>query len=486
MSNTLRPKTLLLSEAQVPKIIDQAIQVLATVGVFVENEEALALLDGAGQRIDSGRAYLTEEVIREAVASAPSQIRLYDRDGNLAVDMSGDNVHFDPGSAAIHILDPETRRRRAPTTDDAIHLAWVTQSCKNIAAQSTGLVPGDVDGDFADRFRLYLALSNCSKPVVTGTFVTEAFDVMKKMLIAVRGSEQALREKPLAIFDAAPTPPLKWSNLIAQALVDAAKAGIPAEMVSMPMTGATSPVTLRETVVQHCAECLSGVVINQLAAPGAPIIWGGSPSGFDMRHGATPMGAIETMMIDMAYAQVGKHLGLPTHAYMGLSDSKCAGWQAGAESGIGAVLAALAGVNMISGPGMLDFESCQSLEKLLLDNEACGMALRLVQGISHGSADEAVSLIGSVVKTGHFLAHPHTRKNFRNELYLPGKVLDRASYDAWETAGAPDSAAVAAQEVQRIIAKGNPAPLSVELKSELDGLIKSEASRLGLGSLPGI
>ena len=198
------------------------------------------------------------------------------------------------------------------------------------------------------------------------------------------------------------------------------------------------------------------------------------------------MGAIETMMIDMAYAQVGKHLGLPTHAYMGLSDSKCVGWQAGAESGIGAVLAALAGVNMISGPGMLDFESCQSLEKLLLDNEACGMALRLVRGISHGSADEAVNLIGSVVSTGHFLAHPHTRKNFRTQLYLPGKVLDRASYDAWEAAGAPDSAAVAADEVQRIIAKGNPAPLSAELKSELDGLIKAEANRLGLGSLPGI
>ena len=486
MSRTLRPKTLLFSQEQLPLIIDQAIQVLGTVGVFVENEEALALLDGAGQRIDNGSAFLTEEVVRKAVATAPSQIVLYDRDGNPAVDMSDDNVHFDPGSAAIHILDPQTRRRRAPVVRDCIHLGWVTEKCKNIAAQSTGLVPSDVHGDFADRYRLYLALNNCSKPVVTGTFVTEAFEVMRNMLIAVRGSEQALREKPLAIFDCAPTPPLKWSNLIAQALVDSARAGIPAEMVSMPMTGATSPVTLRETVVQHCAECLSGVVINQLASPGAPIIWGGSPSGFDMRHGATPMGAIETMMIDMAYAQVGKHLGLPTHAYMGLSDSKCVGWQAGAESGIGAVLAALAGVNMISGPGMLDFESCQSLEKLLLDNEACGMALRLVRGISHGSADEAVNLIGSVVSTGHFLAHPHTRKNFRTQLYLPGKVLDRASYDAWEAAGAPDSAAVAADEVQRIIAKGNPAPLSAELKSELDGLIKAEANRLGLGSLPGI
>ena len=177
----------------------------------------------------------------------------------------------------------------------------------------------------------------------------------------------------------------------------------------MPLAGATAPVTLREMVVQHCAESLSGVLIHQLADPGAPIVFGGSPSAFDMRHGTTPMGAIETMMVDVGYAQVGKHLGLPTHAYMGLSDAKGVDYQAGLESGLGAVLAALAGINMVSGPGMLDFESCQSLEKLVLDNEACGMALRLVQGISHDSAGEAVELLRQLVESGSLLGHPHTR-----------------------------------------------------------------------------
>jgi len=33
---------------------------------------------------------------------------------------------------------------------------------------------------------------------------------MYDMLVAVRGSAAALREKPLAIFDACPSPPLKW------------------------------------------------------------------------------------------------------------------------------------------------------------------------------------------------------------------------------------------------------------------------------------
>ena len=89
-------------------------------------------------------------------------------------------------------------------------------------------------------------------------------------------------------------------------------------------------------------------------------------------------------MINAAHVQVGKHLGLPTHSYLGLSDAKIVDGQAGLETGMGALVAALAGANVISGPGMLDFESCQSLEKLVLDNEICGMAYRLIAGIEDG------------------------------------------------------------------------------------------------------
>jgi len=474
----------MLASEDVQRIVDQARTVLAEVGVFVENDEALALLDGAGQRIDGRRVFIDGDLVERCVSSAPSRIVVGDRAGTPALDLADDNVHFDPGSAALHILDPQTGRRRAPGVQDLVHLAWVAGACRNYAAQSTSLIPADLPEEVGDRYRLYVALRHCTKPVITGTFRTDGFAVMKDMLAAVRGGEDALRAMPLSIFDCCPTPPLKWSDLTCQALIDGARAGIPVEMVSMPLAGATSPVTLREMVLQHCAECLSGVVIQQLAAAGAPIVWGGSPSAFDMRHGTTPMGAIETMMVDMSYAQVGKHLGLPTHAYMALSDAKVVSWQAGAESGIGAVLAALAGVNMVSGPGMLDFESCQSLEKMVLDNEACGMALRLTGGVSDRSADDAVDLMRQVVQTGHFLGHAHTRANFRKELYMPGKALDRATYGDWESRGGLDSAAMAHAEVERIIARGNPEPLADDVAAELDRLMAAEARRLGIGDLP--
>ena len=139
---------------------------------------------------------------------------------------------------------------------------------------------------------------------------------MFEMLTIVSGSPENLAQKPLAVFDVCPTPPLIWSEFGAQNLISLAEAGIPAQIVSMPLAGATAPVTLLGSLVQHAAETISGITIHQLAKPGSPIVWGGAPAIFDMKYGTTPMGAIETAMLDAAYAQVGKFLNLPTHTYL--------------------------------------------------------------------------------------------------------------------------------------------------------------------------
>lgn len=394
-----------------------------------------------------------------------------------------DNIHFDPGSAALTILDWKTQRQRKPITQDLINLSRLTDSLGNLAAQSTGLVSSDVPQEIGDRYRLFIALQNSTKPVVTGTFALDAFASMKEMLIAVRGNAENLRQKPLAIFDCCPSPPLKWSNLTCQNLIDCAKSGIPAELVSMPLTGATAPGTIAGALVQHAAESLSGVVIHQLAHAGSPIIWGGSPAAFDMRHGTTPMGAIETMMIDAAYAKIGKYLGLPTHAYLALSDAKLLDAQAGLETGMGAVIAALSGINVISGPGMLDFESCQSLEKLVIDNEICGMALRLVKGIElreNFSAD----LYGDIYWGEHFLTSPNTIKWLREEFYFPSEVIDRANYQMWLSVDGKSAGERAHEKVNQILSGAEAPQLESQIKSELETIMKRDAKQFGMEKLP--
>ncbi len=487
MIKTIRPKLELLSRRFIEKIIDEAYEILDKQGIFVENKEALKLFSQAGMKVDkkTHRVYLKRRLVEKCLATAPAVIKLYDRTGEREYAVGGDEVHFDPGSAAVTILDHKMGEERKPETRDLVAFCRLTECLDNIHFQSTGLISSDVPHPIADIYRLYVGLVYSRKPVVTGTFRVESFRPMKDMLAAVRGGGKELAAKPLAIFDACPSPPLKWSNLTTQSLIDAARAGLPSELISMGMTGATSLVTISGTLVQHVAENLCGVAIVQLAKKGAPVIFGGSPSSFDMRRGTTPMGAIETMMIDAGYAQIGKYLNLPTHAYMGLSDAKINDAQAGLETGLGAVLGALAGVNVISGPGMLDFESCQSLEKLVIDDEICGMAYRLISGIAQREEPIATDKFEGFTPETQFLSMPHTKKWYRMEHSYP-VIADRDTYDAWVAQGRKPIAERAAEHVEKILRSNAPALLDKDVRNELTRILAAYAKTYGIATLPSL
>jgi trimethylamine--corrinoid protein Co-methyltransferase len=252
----------------------------------------------------------------------------------------------------------------------------------------------------------------------------------------------------------------------------------------MPLSGFMAPVTLVGTLIQHTAETLSGVVISQLVNPGTPVLYGGSPAIFDIRYETTPMGAIETMMIDCAYNEIGKHLGLPTQAYIGLSDAKQLDSQAGLETSMGATLAVLAGVNNISGPGMLDFESCQSLEKLVMDNEICGMTLRMARGIEPKEDFPSLPHFEELLAEKHLLISDHSRRWLRDEHYFPGSVINRANKSRWEEEGGLTMKERAALEVSRLLDEYEPSSLPADVRAEMVSLMAAEATRHGMEKLP--
>lgn len=482
----MRPTLRLLSEPLVEQIVTEAMVLLREPGVRVHNAEARRLLAEAGAEVDGDKlvARIPEAIVRRALETTAREFDLFTLDGRPVVHYGGDAVHFDPGSAALAILDPDTGAERVPLTADFVRLVKLVEGLPQIDAQSTAMICGDVPPEIGDLYRLYLALNYVRKPIVTGAFRTDTWWTMKEMLAAVAGGDAALAAKPIAVFDVCPSPPLLWSDLTCQNLIDCARAGIPAELVSMPLAGATAPVTLAAAVVQHTAECLSGITIGQLARPGAKIVWGGSPAAFDMREGTTPMGDVGTWMIDCAYAQVGKSLGLPTHAYLGMSDAKILDAQCGMESAGGTLMAALAGVNMVSGAGMMDFESCQSLEKLVLDAEMIGMAKRLIRGIEPRDEPIATGLFQKMGHRAEYLAEPHTLKWFAKELYLPSAVIDRGTYDGWKRKGATTTAERAAERVRSVVAAYQPTSMPAELRAELRAIATKAGQRFGMTSLP--
>jgi len=479
---TFRPRIQMLSKEMIDRIIDEAFDVLGTVGLQFEHPKALALLGEHGQRIDKAteRAWLSRDFIEKAIQSAPKSFKIWNVTGDASIEVGGDTVTYDPGSAAIKMLETDGHTRPS-TSADYIRLSRVVQQLPHIRAASTSLVPSDVPMEISDFYRLYLSVQNCNKPVVTGLFREESFPATLEILSVIRGSAKEAAEKPLAIFDACPSSPLRWSILTSESIMECARYNFPSEIISVPLTGATGPVTFSGTLVVHTAENLAGIALAQAVRKGAPVVYGGAPCLMDMRAGQTPFGSLETYMIDCAYAQIGKTFGFPIHSYMGLSDSKLVDAQAGYESGMGVMLAALAGVNIVSGVGILDFITCQSLEKLVIDNELCGMAYRLIDGIQHRHEKMAIDFLPDAVKAGHFLGHPTTLKLFKEEGYMPGKVVDRSS--APQGGGGPTDYQRAQARVKELLAM-EPFHLAEDKVKELDRIVLRESKEFGMEAIP--
>jgi len=478
----MRPKLELLDNRLIDRILGEAFQLIENPGVRVA-PYVVELLRAAGARVTDGVAHIPETLARRQLALAPHEFYLYDRNGKAAVHYGGDDVHFDPGSSCLNILDPETQQARPAMAADLVRLVQVAEMLPQFAAQSTAMVCNDVPPEIGDWYRLLLVLWHSEKPVVTGAFSASSLHTLLELLAIENGSREGLRDKPRAVFDVCPSPPLNWSEFASHNLVDLARAGVPAEIVSMPLAGATAPVTLVGSVVQHAAECISGITIHQLAQPGAPIVWGGAPAIFDMRTGKTPMGAIETAMLDVACAEVGKYLGLPTHTYMVAGDGRVIDAQVEMESGMSTVLGALAGINMISGAGMLDFLACHSIEKLVIDAEAIASAQRLIEGIEPRSESLAIAAFAQAGLQGDFLKLKETRALFRKEQHFPSAVIDRGLASC---GAAPDIVGRARERVEELLAEYQRPSSLADREQAMLNFAEAEGGRAGLEGLPGI
>ena len=483
----MQPKLSLLTDELIERILDEAFQLMLKPGIKVQNEEARRLLAEAGAEVNEETLVvrIPEQIVKQALSTVPRDFYLYDYDGHPRIHYGGDAVHFDPGSSGVTILDPETLEHKDAQTADLIRIIKVAEQIPQYDAQSTAVVCTEIKKDIQDLYRLYLVLLYSKKPVVTGAFSNKTVHAMIDMLAILAGGREALREKPRAIFDVCPSPPLIWSTFGAGNLITLARAAVPAEIVSMPLAGAAAPVTLVGAVTQHAAECLAGITIHQLARAGSPIVWGGAPSIFDMRKGGTPMGSVETAMIDSSYAQVGKSLGLPTHTYLSATDSKVVDAQAGLESGMGALIGALSGINMISGAGMLDSLLCQSPEKLVIDAEGIAMAQRMLEGMKIHTDTLATGFYEGVnFKGGDFLKQKITLKLFQKEQHMPGTVIDRDSMRGWKESGSMDAFARARVRVQQLLASYTKPELDPDRVTELHAYVAELARQAGPDSLP--
>jgi len=210
------------------------------------------------------------------------------------------------------------------------------------------------------------------------------------------------------------------------------------------------PATLAGSVVVGAAECLSGLVIHQLARPGAPFIFGIVGSVMDMRTTVSAYGGAEFCLLNALATALGHHLGLPVFGTGGCTDAKVLDGQAAVEIATSLAAAHAAATDLVHDIGYLESGQTASLPAVVLADEIIRHLRRAERGVKIDPERLALDAIDRIGPGGHFIDDEHTVEHFRDEFLLDIR-LDRRPFESWHSAGAPTLNDRLTAEVRRVL-----------------------------------
>ncbi len=446
------------SDAEVKEVHEATVYLLEKVGIKIHNERARQIYADNGADVDNEKQIVKvpRAMIEDAIDSTPSRIVLCGREEKNDLVLEGANVHLGTGGTVLNTLDLDNGKKRPTGVKDVAGYAKMTDALDNIAFFVINCYPDDVPTEDVDVNRFYHGLNNTSKHVMGGIYTMEGLKSVIKMGEDIAGSKEKLLERPFISFITLMMSPLLMEVTYTDFLIEASRYGLPVTCPSEPLAGANSPVTLAGTITINNAESLGGLILSQLVNKGNRTIYGSTSSIMDMRTGTYMAGNIESALINAGCAQMSQYYQIPMYGTGGMSDSKVLDAQAGYESANTAMVVALSGCNYIHDAfGLLEFCTCLSYEKMVVDNDSVGMALRAVKGVETNKETIAVDVIEEVGPGGHFLDHPHTVEHVREEFYFPTHS-DRQQRSVWEAEGSRDSFTRAHEEARRILTEHKP------------------------------
>ena len=468
-----------LSDQEIKKIHETVLRVFDKVGVQANLPEARDLFRNAGAKVDetTNTVKIPPELVEELIGKAPSDITLYGRaeNGELDCEIGGNKVYMGTGGTALNVQDPGSDNSRRASLEDIKNMARLVDALDNIHFYMINVYPNELPAENVDVNRFGTALNYTRKHIMGGVYTIEGVKNVIKMAQFIAGSPRKLKERPFISMVTCVVSPLKLDEHYSQFTIEAARNRIPVVVPAEPLCGATSPITLAGNLVVLNVDTLAGVMLAQLANPGAPTLYGSVASTADLLSLKYLSGSVEMGLLNAAAAQMAQFYRLPYYATAGMSDSKVNDTQAGYESAITNVMVALAGGNFIhDAAGFLEFCMTASYDKMVIDNEILGMVMRAVDGIRVNDETLAFDLIKEAGPGGHFVAASHTRRHMHAEQHL-AQLSDREDRPQWQSEGAKDTKTRATEKVREILDSPPrsfvPESIRNHLKKEIPGII---------------
>jgi trimethylamine--corrinoid protein Co-methyltransferase len=449
-----------LSEAETRQITTAALNLLNTLGMgeVPPKLAELFLSNGAERRAD-GRITFPVSLTEDTIAMAARKFVLHGRDPDRSIEVGGDSVHFGTGGAAVQTLDLDSGDYRPSTLQDLYDFTRLQDQLENVSWFTRCCVATDISDNFdLDVNTVYALLRGTTKPVATSFTLAEHVAPIVRMLDIVEGGEGKFSARPYIKAHISPViSPLRFGEDAVDVTYACIEHNIPVSCITAAQAGATAPATLAGFLVQSLAETLASLMMVNLIRPGYPMIFSNWPLVIDLRTGAFSGGGGETALLNAASAQLSNALGLPSGVASSMTDAKAIDAQYGAEKGITALAAGLAGGNLIyESSGMTASLLGASFEAFILDNEMHSAIYRTLRGIEVN--DETLDLEqieNAVTGEGHFLGQDETIAAMERDYVYPG-LADRDPPVTWAEKGQATIWQKANQQAKQILAHYHP------------------------------
>ncbi len=467
------PKLTFLSDEDKKKLYASALKIIEETGMLVLHEGAVKLLKDAGCSVEEtpkgSRVKIPAALVEKARKTVPNNIALYDREGNHAMDLGGRRSYFGTGSDLLWSVESKTMERHHTSLEDIKTAAKVCDALPNIDFIMSFAHPHDItpSRSYLESFK---AMSeNCTKPIVNTAEGRKDLEAMWEISKVLRGGEKQLREKPYWIQYDEPISPLKHPFDSMDKLIFCAETGSPVIYSPAPIAGSTAPMTIAGHIVQGLSESFFGMVVHQLAAPGAPFLMGIGAAVLDMSTSQCSYNAPEYMMTYMAMVEMSNWLDIPNWGYGGTSDAQIPDMQASYEAGLEAFMSVFAGSNLNHDVGYLDFGLSGSLEMIVIVNEMIDQVRRMHKGIPINDDTLALDVIPKGAAQEHFLTQPHTLKHLRKVQWTP-ELFCRKSHEKWVEQGRTSLLDRARTKLNTILETHIPLPISAEKHQAIDDI----------------
>ena len=470
----------ILSKSEIEKIHDASLSTLAQTGVRIPHKDVLALFADAGARVDFQNTLvkIPAKLVEDCMAKCGKQFILAGRDRDITARFGYGTRNYNSIFGEPMWIDHRTGKRRFPSLEDVRLAARVADALPYINVVGAMADPHEIPVSYRCVLVFAELIKNTTKPVGHWFHDRSTSKYLVELFQTVAGGFREVKETPIAFPFLEPISPLSFTFNGVDLLFETCKIPLPVPVGPMAQVGATGPGTLSGTVHQENAEILAGICVTQLIREGTPVCYGGIPHAFDMKTMQLIFSGPEQALMAVAMTQMAKYYELSVYINVGLTDSKIPDAQGGLEAGLSLLSGVLAGADIFGHMGICGVDQAASLSVLLMQHEIISYIERIMRGFEVNEETTASEVIRSVGPGGNYLAHEHTLRHFREELWFP-TLLDRNFYEQWDASGRSRMEDRIQQQLETIIDNHQAEPVSPEVEREIERITAAAQKELG-------